>query len=426
MKISYSWLQSHFDEKLPEPEKLAELLTMHSQEVESVEPKNGDYELNVKVLPNRAYDYVDYLGVIRDIAAILKLDAKIFLPEPKEREIIFVKESDFEKIMGVKISEKEITDILSRLGMETSKKEEIFSVGVPSERPDLKIKEDIIEEVARIYGYEKIEEKTPEGLLVPPKRNDSLFFASITRKIMVGLGFSEVYNYSFTEGGDWELQNPPSQDKKFLRTNLAEGLEANVKENSKSASWRSKNIKVFELGKIFPENGERLAFGAINNKADFYEMKGLADELLFGLGIDDFYYKDHDSRVAEVQAGGKTIGHIDNNSFEFDFDELVKLADESIEYEPVSKYPAIVRDIAVFVPLNEKVENVLDAIENTAGKLLVDTDLFDIYENKERKSLAFHLIFQSPEKTLTDGEINAITQKVFEAMEANPDWEVRK
>src|SRR3990167_4513920 len=435
MKISYKWIQSHFDEKLPAPEKLAELLTMHSQEVESVEPKNGDYELDVKILPNRAYDYVDYLGVIRDIAAILKLDAKISLPEPEEREIIFIKEGNFEKILGVKIPEKEITDILSRLGMEISKKSlpatpersdggrgEIFSVGVPSERPDLKIKEDIVEEVARIYGYEKIEEKIPEGLLVPPKRNDALFFASAGRNIMAGLGFSEVYNYSFFKNGDWELQNPPSQDKKFLRTNLTSGLETNVKENSKHL----KNIKVFELGKIFPKNGERLALGAGSNKADFYEMKGVADELLFGLGIDEFFYKDHDNRVAEVQADGKVIGHIDTNSFEFDFYELVKLADESVEYEPVSKYPAIVRDIAVFVPLNKKVENVLDVIENTAGKLLIDTDLFDIYENEERKSLAFHLIFQSPEKTLTDGEINAVMKKVFEAIEANEDWEVRK
>ena len=426
MKINYSWLQSHFEEKLPEPEKLAELLTMHSQEVESVEPKNGDFELDVKILPNRAYDYVDYLGVIRDIAAILKLDAKISLPEPKEREIIFVKESDFEKILGVKIPEKEITDILSWLGMEISKKGEIFSVGVPSERPDLKIKEDIVEEVARIYGYEKIEEKIPEGLLVPPRRNDALFFASAARNIMAGLGFSEVYNYSFVKTGDWELQNPPSKDKKFLRTNLADGLLANVKENSKSANWRIKNIKIFELGKIFPAHGERLALGAISDKADFYEMKGIADELLNGLGIDEFFYKDHDNRVAEVQADGKTIGHIDTNSFEFDFDELVRLADESVEYEPVSKYPAIVRDIAIFVPLNEKVENVLDVIENTSGKLLVDTDLFDIYENEERKSLAFHLIFQSPEKTLTDEEVNVVMQKVFEAVEANPDWEVRR
>ena len=432
MNISYNWIQKHFDEKLPAPEKLAELLTMHSQEVESVKPKNGDYELDAKILPNRAYDYIDYLGVIRDIAAILKLDAKISLPEPEEREIIFVKESDFEKILGVKIPEKEITDILSRLGMEISKKGDVFSVGVPSERPDLKIKEDIIEEVARIYGYEKIGEKKPEGLLVPPKRNDTLFFVSITRKIMVGLGFFEVYNYSFAKSGDWELQNPPSQDKKFLRTNLTSGLETNVKENSKHL----KNIKVFELGKIFPKGGERMAIGAVSNKADFYEMKGVADELLNGLGVDDFFYKDHDNKVAEVQADGKTIGHIDTNSFEFDFDELVKLADESVEYEPVSKYPAIVRDIAVFVPLNEKVENVLDIIENTAGKLLIDTDLFDIYphtsngvgvyENEERKSLAFHLIFQSPEKTLTDEEVNAVMQKVFEAIEANEDWEVRK
>src|SRR3989344_2203519 len=422
MKINYSWLQSHFNEKLPAPEKLAELLTIHSQEVEFVEKKDDDYELDVKILPNRAYDYIDYLGVIRDIAAVLKLEAKISLPEPEEREIIFIKESDFEKILGVKIPEKEITDILSRLGMEISKKEDVFSVGVPSERTDLKIKEDIIEEVARIYGYEKIEEKIPEGLLVPPKRNDSLFFVSAARNIMAGLGFSEVYNYSFVKNVDWELQNPPPKDKHFLRTNLTSGLETNIKENSKYF----KNIKIFELGKVFPKSGEKMALGAISNKDDFYEIKGVADELLNGLGIDDFYYKDNDNGVAEVKADGKTIGHIDNNSFEFDFDELVKLADESVEYEPVSKYPAIIRDIAVFVPLNEKVENVLDVIENTAGKLLIDTDLFDIYENEERKSLAFHLIFQSPEKTLTDEEINAIMQKVFETIEANEDWEVRK
>ena len=344
------------------------------------------------------------------------------MPEPKEREIIFVKESDFEKILGAQIPEKEISEILKRLGMEVAKKEDVFSVGAPSERPDLKIKEDIIQEVARIYGYDKIKEKIPEGLLVPPKRNDTYFFASVAKNIMAGLGFSEVYNYSFAKNGDRELQNPPSQDKKFLRTNLADGLSANVKENSKYF----KDIKIFELGKIFPASGERLALGAISNKADFYEMKGAADALLSGLGIDDFYYKDHDNRVAEVHVDGKVIGHIDTNSFEFDFDELVKLADESAEYAPISKYPAIVRDIAVFVPLNEKVENVLDIIENTAGKLLVETDLFDIYENNERKSLAFHLIFQSTEKTLTDEDVNAIMEKIFETIEANDDWEVRR
>ena len=98
---------------------------MHSQEVESA-VQNGDFEFEVKILPNRAYDYINYLGVIRDIAAILKLDAKISLTEPKEREIIFVKESDFEKILGVKISHEEILDILKRLGMDVAVKGEIF------------------------------------------------------------------------------------------------------------------------------------------------------------------------------------------------------------------------------------------------------------------------------------------------------------
>lgn len=387
-----------------------------------MEKKADDFIFNIKITPDRAYDYIDYLGVIRDIAAVLKLDAKISLPEPKEREIIFVKEGDFEKILGIKIPEKEITGALNRLGMEIGKKGEIFSIGIPSERSDLKTKEDIMEEVARIYGYEKIEEKIPEGLLVPPKRNDALFFSSATRNIMVGLGFSEVYNYSFAKKGDWELQNPPSKNKKFLRANLTAGLEENYKNNSKYF----KDIKIFELGKIFPAHGERLALGAVSGKADFYEMKGVADALLSGLGIDDFFYKDHDNKMAEVHVDGKAIGHIDANFFEFDFDELIKLADEAAEYEPISKYPAIVRDIAVFVPINEKVENILDVIENTAGKLLIDTDLFDIYENEERKSLAFHLIFQSPEKTLTDEEVNSVMNKIFETLETNDDWEVRK
>ena len=111
---------------------------------------------------------------------------------------------------------------------------------------ELKIKEDIIQEVARIYGYDKIKEKIRRVCLFRPKETILIsFFRS--EKYNGGLGFSEVYNYSFAKNGDRELQNPPSQDKKFLRTNLADGLSANVKENSKYF----KDIKIFELGKIF-------------------------------------------------------------------------------------------------------------------------------------------------------------------------------
>ena len=397
---------------------------MHSQEVESVEEKDGDCVFDVKVLPNRNYDFIDYQGAIRDISAILKIDPKKEMLKKADSFIgeVSLKTGDTEKILGIKISQEEVEDILTRLGFIIKKSDDAIFVFVPDFRQDVSIKEDIAEEIARIYGYEKIEPVIPDGLLVPPKRNDARFFASMAKNILAGLGFSEVYNYSFAKSGDWELQNPPAKDKGFLRTNLISGLENNVKENSK----HFKNIKIFELGKIFPKNGERLSLSAINNKADFYEMKGIVDALLEGLGIADFYYQESAEKTADIRVGNADIGVVDHNHFELDFDELARLADEAVEYSPISKYPAIVRDIAVFVPLNEKVDNVLDIIENTAGKLLVDTDLFDVYENKERKSLAFHLIFQSPEKTLTDDETNVIMKKVFEAMEANPDWEVRK
>ena len=136
-----------------------------------------------------------------------------------------------------------------------------------------------------------------------------------------------------------------------MRTNLAEGLSANTQENSKYF----KDIKIFEIREnISKRRGSFIDCRHFSAKADFYEMEGAVDALLEGLGIDDFYYEDHDNKVvAEVHIDGKAIGHIDHNSFEFDFDELAKLADESAEYEPISKYPAIVRDIAVLVPLNE-------------------------------------------------------------------------
>lgn len=424
MKINYSLLQSYFEEKLPVPEKLAELLTMHSQEVEGVEEKDGDWVFEVKVLPNRNYDFIDYQGAIRDISAILKIDPKKGSLKKSDNTIgeIPIKFGDIEKILGFKIAQSEIDEILTKLGFIIKKSDNAMFIFIPDFRPDVSNKESVAGEIGRIYGYDKIEPVVPDGSLVPPKRNNILFFANVARKILTGAGFFEVYNYSFAKKGDWELQNPPAKDKSFLRTSLAGGLENNVKENSK----HFKDIKVFEIGKIFPKSGEVISLGARNNRADFYETKGLVDAVLEGLGIADFYYQESVENVADIRIGNADVGVVDHNHFELNFEELARLANETTEYDPISKFPAIVRDVAVFVPLDEKVDNVLNIIENTAGKLLVNADLFDIYENDERKSLAFHLVFQSSEKTLTDEEINSIMRKVFEAVEFNSDWEVRK
>lgn len=300
--------------------------------------------------------------------------------------------------------------------------DDLLVLSVPPERLDIRIKEDLIEEVARIYGYEKIPSKLPEEILIPPKRNDNWFFAETIRNILIGAGFSEIYNYSFVGKGDIEIANPIAKDKKYLRMNLLDGLNANIRENSRYF----KDIKIFEIGKIFPEYGETISFAGAGLKTDFYEIKGVVEMVLEKLGLNDYYFADHSDKTADIRVGNTSIGFIDHNGWEINFEILVKMIEEEMEYRPISRYPAAQRDIAIFVPLETRVTEVEDAIENAGGDLLADSDLFDIYENNERKSFAFHLIFQSDKKTLSDKEINDLMDKIFKAIESNPQWEVRR
>mgnify|MGYP001619995707 FL=1 len=395
---------------------------MHSFEIETMKEESGDYIFDAAVLPNRNFDYLDYLGVIRDISAVLKLDANIPQSSFEKYRLVYMEFSDIEKILGVSIPEKEVIDILTRLGMKIKKEGESMTVKIPIFRPDVGIKEDVVEEVARIYGYEKIEAKTPEGLLALPERNDNLFYARVARRVLTGLGFDEVYNYSFADKGEFELENPIAKGKEFLRTNLLNGLRENVKNNSRYFE----DIKIFEIGKIFSRGGEIISLAGAINKRNFYEIKGVVDAILKSMGISDFYYGELADKVAEIRVGNSSLGVADRDGFELNFEELVKLANESVEYKPISKYPAVARDLALFIPSGVKAAKVTDTIKNAAWKFLADSDLFDIYEKDGRKSLAFHLMFQSYDRTLTDEEVNSVMNKIIKALEENPAWETRK
>ena len=248
---------------------------------------------------------------------------------------------------------------------------------------------------------------------------------------MASAGFSEVYNYSFGKKGYIELANPIAKDKKFLRDNLLDGLKKNIEDNLRYF----KQARVFEIGKVFPAAGEAISFAGMvsaGGKDDFYEVKGAVDAALDKLGITDAWYGDSEKGAAEVMVGNTSIGHIEKRGafigWELNFEMIVRMATEEVEYRPISKYPAAQRDLSIFVPLRTNVVEVMNIIENTAGMLLVDTDLFDIYEilEENRKSFAFHLIFQSQEKTLSEEEINGLMNKIMDALDANPLWEVRR
>jgi phenylalanyl-tRNA synthetase beta chain len=421
----------------------------------SIRFENGvDINLTIQAL-DRAAQLISEIAGGKIMSGIVD----VLSAEPKQTTTA-VAHSYVEKLLGISIKETDILDIFKRLDLpvkKTKKKNEVYyDVLVPSRRNDLNTSEDLIEEVGRLYGYENIPAKMPVSILVPAVKNEELMNEEKAKNIMVGAGYSEVSNYSLiSEEGKsvFGLDNligpryPLSQDQKYLRPTLIIRLFGNIKENLK----RSGDIRIFEIGKVFILEGEkieekRMIGGALsrrNKKTEevFYEMKGVVDLLLEKMGVPNFSYGQTVSRQAKVIAGSKDIGWIGEIDkkltgdvvpmvfFEMDFDVINEIVEEEIEYRAPSKYPAIERDLSVVVPQEVKVDDVLNVIENASGPLVINIDLLDIYDGEEMeegmKSMTFGLVFQSYEKTLTDAEVNKIMEKVIKAIEEK-DWEIRK
>ena len=377
--------------------------------------------------------------------------------------------ADVEKMLGVKIPDKAIKNILNKLGFEIFQiKAGKIKVKIPTRRLDISIPEDLIEEIGRIFGLKKIPCLMPQVSLTSPRRNLDIFWLNFIKNILKEVGFFEAYNRSFISQKDAdifkykslkliELKNPPSADYQYLRPNLIINLLKNVKENQKF----SKGIKIFELGKIFKKKKsykeKRMLVGLLEG-GDFYEIKGMIDLLFNKLGISNVWYDDYqvspeDSKIsiwnskicAEIKVDNQEIGflgEISNNllkklkiknklvGFELDFEKLKEIASQESAYSPVSVYPAAIRDLAVLVPKETKVIELLNIINISGGRLIKDIDVFDIYEGEEipenKKNFAFHLIYQAEDRTLKAKEIDKIHKKIIKTLEKNPEWQVRK
>lgn len=373
-----------------------------------------------------------------------------------------------ESLLGIKLNRKEVVNILNSLGLET--KTDLL-VTIPAWRPDLVQNEDLAEEIGRIYGYEKLESSYPKLALAPAKRNDNIFWEDKIKDFLKQAGFTEEYNYSFIskklgdtiEGGLVELENPFSEEFYYLRPNLLFNLFGNAQYNIKNVN-AEKAIKIFEIGKVFKKykgqviEKKSLTAVMVGKEESFYALKGVIDSLFEKLGISDYYFDEyqatpedtefclwHNGRIAEIKINGKEVGFlgelnlpiIDKNGrtcevFAFDIDMEILLAecDEEYEYMPISKFPAAVRDIALLVPQDVRVGDILNIINTSENKYVRDVDLFDFYEGPQlpegRKSLAFHIIFQADDRTLNKQEIDLAMKKIIDALEENNDWEVRK
>ena len=434
---------------------------------------DASWRFEHKIDPNLTEIAVNKAAVlIKEIAGgeissgVVDFYPKKVLPKKIKLDLNYV-----EKLLGVKIPVKEIKKILKRLNFKIKKSKtsgsslRFLEIEVPSFRLDIFLPQDLIEEIGRIYGYQKIPAAFPLVSLIPPKKNFEIFWEETVKNFLKELGFTEVYNYSFINREEMkffgfepeeviEVKNPVSSEQEYLRPSLIPKLLKNVKDNIKYFN----EIKIFELGKIFGRYPEKKMLTGLMTGNTFYRLKGVIDSLLNKLGISNIWYDSyqqtpeeskftiwHPERSAEIKVNSEEIGFLGEISpallkklkidkkiiiFDVDFEKLKRLCCEEHEYRPISQYPAAVRDIAVLVPVNVKVAEVLNRISVSGGKLVRDVDLFDIYEGtgipEGKKNLAFHIVYQAENRTLTSEEIDKIQNKIIKTLESEVDWQVRR
>jgi phenylalanyl-tRNA synthetase beta subunit len=321
---------------------------------------------------------------------------------------------------------------------------ERFVVTVPDERLDLRIKEDLAEEIGRIYGYDKIKDiKVPKAEKAP-KIYNAFNCKNEIRKLLIAEGFSEIINYTFTDKGEVEVANPISPERRFLRSNLTDGIKASLEFNARYADLiEMAQIKVFEFGHVFTVKGESEMFVlGIKNTAGVKSpkekevlestIKMLSDKLSLVMK------KVTMPIVIPAKAGIQS----DENILECDFVEMISkvvkpksydfsgVEDGGLKFKKISQYPYMVRDVAVFTTGGTQPEEVFDIIKGEAGDLMIKSRLFDVFTKKfpdgtAKTSYAYRLIFQSYEKTLSDEEVNAIMDKVYKKLSAKTGWQIR-
>jgi len=393
-------------------------------------------------------------------------------PGKKEANPLTISTAEVKRILGVEFSLDQINKNLTALGFECKPGKGSGEIEAlpPWWRGDIRYPVDLIEEVVRIAGYDTI----PNTMLsrpIPPHNPDEIFY--LKRRIrnrLAGYGFQEILSYSLTSldmlkklsedapatPGLMKLFNPMTAEQEYLRPTLRAGLLAAAASNRK---FEADGLRLFEIGRIYisrnndlPDERETLcgilsgsrqeqSWHGNNKPFDFFDAKGIVEGLLSHFGINAAFTASsdkslHTTRQAAVILSGQNIGIVgqchpivtenfevseDTFIFEIDMAALQPFATAQRSFKPIPRFPAVVRDIALVVGTEATHQRMLDVIK---GFLLVaDVALFDVYSGdkvpKGKKSLAYHITFQSPEQTLTDDEVNSVLKQILEKLAAD-------
>lgn len=381
--------------------------------------------------------------------------------------------------LGTALSLEEVKDLMRRLQFSYEETETGLIVTVPSRRQDIRIEEDLIEEVARLYGYDRIPTTLPEGVTVQGGFTPYQLKRRIVRQSLERAGLSEVMTYSLTsekkarefaeEQPLIQVAMPMSEDHSTMRTSLIPHLLDVVTYN---LNRKNENVHIYEIGSIYsadevplkalPKEREMVA-GALTGlvvdhawqgekkAVDFFVVKGILEQLFIDLGVANAISFErgnrrylHPGRTAVVKLAGREIGVIgqihplyakehdlrETYVFELDLHALLEYEVEPVIYEQLPRFPSIVRDIALVVDKDRTAKELEEVIINAAGRLLRSVRLFDYYQGEHieegKKSLAFSLTFYDPERTLTDEEVADVHQRIVEALQLETGARLRE
>ncbi|HDH4185996.1 TPA: phenylalanine--tRNA ligase subunit beta [Staphylococcus aureus] len=371
------------------------------------------------------------------------------------------------RTIGFDLSQNDIVTIFNQLGFDTEINDDVITVQVPSRRKDITIKEDLIEEVARIYGYDDIPstlpvfEKVTSGQLT-----DRQYKTRMVKEVLEGAGLDQAITYSLVSKEDAtafamqqrqtiDLLMTMSEAHASLRQSLLPHL---IEAASYNVARKNKDVKLFEIGNVFFANGEGelpdqveylsgiLTGDYVVNQwqgkketVDFYLAKGVVDRVSEKLNLEFSYRRAdidglHPGRTAEILLENKVVGFIgelhptlaaDNDLkrtyvFELNFDALMAVSVGYINYQPIPRFPGMSRDIALEVDQNIPAADLLSTIHAHGGNILKDTLVFDVYQGehleKGKKSIAIRLNYLDTEETLTDERVSKVQAEIAAAL----------
>lgn len=387
----------------------------------------------------------------------------LYPTEETEKEIEF-ETTDVPRLLGIDITKEEIITVLDSLQLEIVSPEASatrIKTKIPTFRRDLNIKEDILEEIGRIYGYDKFTPTLPQHDLKSAKQNQRREFEKQAKLLLSALGFDEIYTYSFTGEDQYQktllqigdclkLKNPVSPDLSYMRTSIVPSLLEKVAPNL----VKFDEISIYESSKVYlkqkdeqglpqqPKHITGLMSKDIPEEDLFLKLKGKIQEFLNKINIENIKFEKgseekylHPKQQAKIRSGNTQIGllgllhprvrknwEIKQNTvlFTLYFDKLFELIRPQREYTKISKYPVVKRDLSFWIDEKQEASNILETLFGSRTTFITNIEIIDIFkDNKQRtrKSIAVKITLQSKKGTLTEDQINADVNKLMRAIE---------